>query len=221
MQVLGNRVFVKQGESFTLRFGDTENVAPLIITSALRHPFITVELKSTTYPQKGQNGITKWLNCKDVPRFKEARIMYLGSGTISDVELPDDDVGPVDGVFKRVYAVEVANGEFVYFYLADNEERVQYSFKFKVVYSRDESIELVNNEYIGGLSLVDGQTLKEQLRQLCANYKLTPSVNGMSNMLQALRNINAPELETLDTEMPLSLLTLNVPLYQFKIFVEA
>lgn len=224
MKVLNDRVFVKRGESFVLKFGDTDNVPPLVFGSRLIHPFIVLRIISTTYPQKGRYVMTRWLNCRNVLRFQDAHIMHLGTGsTINDVTIPSDDDGKIhDNMLKRVYSVTNDNGEIVYFYffhyVEDPVKRKEYGFKFKVAFDNTDMQELVDNEYLVEVALVDGESTKELLSTICAQHNITAT--NMGDMFRALQNINAPELQQVEIDAPLSRLTLNIPLYQFKLYVE-
>ena len=219
LKVLGNRVFVKCGESFTLKFGKTEYLPPLVLTSAMRHPFITVSIKSMTYPQTDRYEMVRWLNCKNVLRFSDAAIMHLGTGTMSSARVPGDDTGSQGGVYKRVYSV-LDNGKLVYFYCkSSSSDRIEYKFNWKVIFSSEETQQMTDNEYLVNVNLIDGQSMKETLSHICGKYGI--NVLTMNDMVSALQNINAPELETLSLGNPLSVITINVPLYQFNIYMEA
>lgn len=220
MKVLGNRVFVSRGESFTLLFGDTDEISPVVLASNFVNPFITISFKSMKYPQTGRYTLVTWLDCKKVIRFEETNIMYLGQGNMTDIVIPDDDQGPVENIYKRVYSVSNENDELTYFYQLADKTRKEYNFKIEVNYGHDVSLKLVDNSYYGEVSLVDGELLRQRLNDLCIKYNITPTIDDMSNMVQALKNINVPELKSINLDVPLSKLTLRMPLYKFQFFVE-
>lgn len=222
VRVLGNRIWVKRGESFTIKFGDSSECAPIVLSDTLKNTYIVVRLVSTSYPQEGRYELLHWLDCQKVIRFKETRIMPITSLSV----LPEDDTGPDEkGVYKRVYSY-TALGETTYYYRASKAELPgslkNYSFKFKVKYSHEESCKLIDNEYICELYLVSGQTVAERLKELCDEYKLTIP-DGFTKVIDyynALLNINVPDIEHMPLEGALLSQTYNKPLGKFNLYVE-
>lgn len=213
MKVLGNNVYIQRGEEFTIKFG-AHDAVPLIIKDSYKHPFIVVTLKSTQYSQVEQYKSVRWLDCMHTLKFKSSKIVHLGSGQISDVNIPSDDTG-----FKRVYSVADTDGNLTYFYY-DGSARNEYSFTFTVRYDIAESNELVDREYVGEVHLIDGSTVAAYLYDLCSKYNLTLSEKTMINAYNALSNIFAKELDNLLLSEPLHVKTLNSLLSKFNLFVE-
>lgn len=291
MKVLSNRAFVKRGEGFTLKFGQGNDLPPLVFTKVLKHPFIILQIVSTSYPQECRYKMTRWLDCQNVKRFRTAKITYLGKGDMETVILPDssdsklysvlDDgkivyfyvgkvqdipegypiyglrdnvvdnsftVGtvvtdliesdfipnnpiPIPGCFGRtkngvVFKIggQYEDGEIIGYYIEGiesipmKEGRVEYNFNFKVNFDSEETSKMIDKEYTVNLFLVDGQSTKELLKEICSKYNIF--VDNIGDMFRALQNINAPELNDIDVSAPLSALTMNIPLYQFKLYVE-
>lgn len=221
MKVLNNRVIIKRGESFVLKFGNTELMHPLVLTKSFKHPFIMLGIKSMTYPQQDRYLIIHWLDCQKMIRFEEPEAMYLGNNDIENVVIPDDDNGPSDGIYKRLYYT-ITNGKANYFYCESVETSSKilknYTCNFKVAFGTDETLKMVDNNYICDMRLIDGQTTKAALNSLCDKYNIT--VTDMGDMFRALQNIHAPELKCIDINAPLAALNINIPLYQFNIYVE-
>lgn len=223
VKVLGNRIWIKRGESFIINFGNDE-CAPIILSNTLNNAYIIVRLMSTRYPQRGHYESLRWFDCKKVIRFKETRIMPVTSLSV----LPEDDTGPdKNGVYKRVYSY-TNNGETTYHYIVSKDESSKnivlkdYSFKFKVKYSHNESCKLIDNEYICEIYLVSGQTVAERLKELCDEYKLVIP-DGFTKVIDyynALFNINVPDIERMPLEGALVSQTYNKPLGKFNLYVE-
>lgn len=213
MKVLGNKIYVQKGEEFIIKFG-AHTVAPLVISNSYEYPFIVVTLKSTQYKQADQYTSVRWLDCKNVLKFDESKIVHLGMTTIDDAIVPSDDVG-----YKRVYSVSDEDGELSYFYY-DGTNREEYSFIFVVKYDVDESNELVDREYLGEVHLIDGSTTASYLYELCAKYNLILSEETMINAYNALLSIKASELTNLMANEPIHTKTSNLLLSKFILFLE-
>ena len=205
---------VKRGETFTLLFGDSEMTPPLVFTNAFSHPFIILHIKSMKYPQLERYNVCRWFDCKNVIRFKEARISEV-VGDWHTASIPDSDKGLENGVYTRVYH---SSDDNKYFYLESQGKRKEYSFKFKIVFYDDDICDLIDDRYFCELSIVDGYSLKQELTNLIHKYGL--EALEMDEMLQALQNINAPELDELELDAPLVRLSMNIPINQFEIIVE-
>lgn len=213
MHSLGNKIYVKRGEDFILKFG-SEDTEPLVlqadIDTSKHYYFIVITLASTTYKQDGRHINTRWLDCSNVIKFTNTDIQYIGTSTT---------VGDTSS-YSYVYCRTNSDGNKTYFYYDDDETETAYSFTFVVNYDTDESMELTDRRYEGTVRLVDGQPMSTYLLALANKYNLALSEETMSAAYQALLNINASELSSLDVSRPLNRLSTDIPLLKFDLIVE-
>lgn len=222
MRSLGNKIYVTQGEDFTLKFGQ-QTVAPLIIPAAYKYPFLVVTLRSTLYHQDEQYINVRWLDCKDVPKFTYTEIVDLGT---SD-EVPATYLTEAAKTRVFMYTDSDANKQYFYYKsntsgtsTLDTDSKTTYQFQFLVHYDTDESCELVDRKYLGEVRLLNGEPMSTYLYSLVDKYELTLSETTMTAALNALINYRAKELENLDINKPLHTLTTDMSLLCFELYTE-
>lgn len=172
MQLFNKNIKIHRGETFSLQFNiRTEDGAPYIISSEFNNPYFLLSISDSIHFEPDRYVKNYWLSLNNIPRFELTRPLELssikngvGNSTPkynSFVELKNDfvDFGKITGYLNNEL-VEISQGYCIFYSQSEGykywngDDLVDYSLTFVKTFTKDDTIELVSQNYYYDLLLV-------------------------------------------------------------------
>lgn len=175
MRVLGKKIIVQRGETFTLscKVYKDDGVTPYILSSTIENPYIVITISSNTFNVNGRYRLNSWLDLSEYPSFRSLTPAYLSDENLEQQQLPED--ANKDGK-DTVYYTQDSNGNKSYYYWRvtghDDEGNPttgqfdSYSFEFHKYFLHTITKDWIESQYQYEFRLVGGQDTTEILTNM-------------------------------------------------------
>lgn len=188
MRVNLNELIVHRNETFTLdRYIVNKDGTPYILSKEVANQWILVTVASSLYGQAGRYKNNWWLDLSEYPKFTETTPIPLDdlvttrggttkaypagypagqvSAWLGDKQIADNDYHPY------VFSHKVNEDTIQYRYW-NGSAYVPYEFSFELVFTQEETREMVESEYLYSIFLVAGETVHDTLHTLCQEHNI-------------------------------------------------
>ena len=187
MQVRNHELTITRGESFTLsKLVQNRDGSPYIISGEFKNPYFLITVSSTIYDQNERYVLNKWLDLKDTKRFKITQPVMLKAinpgYSFSNDAVPNGYEGDRSLGYANVAVFyDTANGvtSYKYWEYINNDEDdfsgkwVDYKCPITTVFGSDITQSLAEQNYMYNISLVDGNSTLQYLKDVADKLRLT------------------------------------------------
>lgn len=149
MKILGNKVYINQGETFVLTFTFVNAKGePIVINKNWDNPYCVITVSSCLYPQLGKYTRRYWLSLASYPKFESTTI------------LPKPDEIPE--AYQNVYYRIDESGNYIYEYY-DGTSYKEYKFVITKTFINNDTSQWQERQYHYCVTLEAGDSTRQFL----------------------------------------------------------